>query len=438
MSYFFSLDRVPYNAGLYPRMLAQLHSWVVYAGLLFTPFALRRMHRSPEAHAKGLVTASALGIIIVNYALYLPYLTYVGWHWLRFMLPAMLALFVLLAAAADGVRLWLRERWPKLAFVAVLPAIFVAWSAEEHVRPPVGYERIQMMERYFPHVLPPNAVILTYAHGGALANATGRPIVRMDYVEADKLDLVVRDLQRRGFRPVYIFDVAVEADFVGYRFRDSELGRLTWPARAELASVTSIVYYDIADRDAFLSGERWATDVLVDGRSTQGNVRWGDLRAERERIILPLPAETAAFRSSLDAVYRDHLGRAPVGPAIDPAEGLRWLRRYLRLRLHGCGHDPAMQRLWFQLDTGRPPTLCALPDAIVFPEEGETMDFRRQLEARLRDRPIRQPPTHVDSLGEVVWTQRYLEARLRGCSHEDGTRAVVEQITAGSSTRCAG
>jgi hypothetical protein len=431
MSYFFDLERVPYNAGLYPRMLAQLHSWVVFGGLLYAPFALRGIGRSREAYERGVLVASALGIILVNYVLYLAYLTYVGWYWLRFMLPAMLALFVLLAAGVDHVRLWLTPRWPRLAFLAVAPAVFVAWVAEKEIRPPVGYERIQMMQRYLPEVLPPNAVILTQAHGGAIASATGRPIVRLDVIDPNALDGVVRDLRRRGYRPVYVFDVAVDADFVGHRFRTTEFGRLTWPARAELASTTSVVYYDIADRDRFLNGERWVTDVVVAGRSAQGTVRWTDMRAERERIILPLPDETAAFRTALDALYRDQLGRAAFTPAIDPGDALGWLRRYLRLRLHGCTHDGAADRLWYQLTQGTPPVLCALPDAVVMPAEDESIAWRRALEERLRGQPIRQPPTYVDALGEVVWMQRYIGARLGGCSHEGATRAVTREITSG-------
>jgi hypothetical protein len=410
-------------------MLGNLHSWLVFGGLIYVPLALRRRRHRRQTDERAILAISALGIIVVNYALYLAYLTYVGWHWLRFMLPAMLALFVLLAAGCDQLRQWLTPRWPRLAFAAMLPTLVVVWSAEEHLRPPVGYERILMMQRYLPEVLPPNAVILTYTHSGALASATGRPLVRLDVVEPPVLDRIVRDLRRRGYRPVYVFDVAVEADFIGYRFRTSEFGRLTWPARAELASVTSIVYYDIADRDAFMSGERWATDVLVGGRSTHGNVRWADMRAERERIILPLPDETAAFRSQLEAIYRDQLGRSAVTPAIDPGEGLRWLRRYLRLRLHGCGHEAAAERLRIQMAEGNPPPLCARPDGVVFPDEDDSRDFRRQLEARLVGQPIRQPATSVDAIGEVVWTQRYLEARVRGCSHEEAAAAIAGQIT---------
>jgi hypothetical protein len=428
MDYFFKLERVPYNAGLYPRMLGELHSWVAFGGLLYAPFAVRGMRKTPEAYARGVLALSAVALVIVNYALFLPYLTYVGWYWLRFLLPGLLAMFVLLAAGLDHVRVLMKSRWPRIAFVALSPALLVAWWAEEHIRPPVGYERMQLMERYLPQVLPSNAVILTYAHGGALAASTGKPILRIDYIEGDVLDRVVQDLQRRGMRPVYVFDVAVDGDFFADRFRRARWGRLTWPARAEMASVTSILMYDLADRESFFSGDRWSTDVLVDGRSVKGNVAWADMRVDHERVILPLPEETRAFRTTLDVVYRDRLGRSAAPAPIDLDESLRWLRRYIRLRLHGCSHESAASRIWHQLDVRVAPPLCARPDDVTFPPENETADFRSQLVVRLRGRPVRQPPTPVDALGEVVWTQRYIAERVRGCSHTQATEAIVKQI----------
>lgn len=436
LDHFFQLARVRYNAGLYPRMLAELHTWLAFGGLLYLPLTLRGMRASDESHTRGVLALSAAGLVLVNYALYLPYLTYVGWYWLRFLLPALLATFVLLAAAVDHLRLWLGRRAPRLAAIAVLPALIVAWAAEEHVRPAIGYERIYLTQRYLPRVLPTNAVILTSTHGGAWTAASGRPSLRLDLLTADNLDRVVADLQRRRLRPVFVFDAATEGDFFAHRYKAAQLGRLTWPARAEVSSSTSVLYYDIGDRDAFFSGDRWPTDVIVSGRTGQGLIDWDAIRPPQERILLPPPSETSAFRSVLDAVYRDHLGRTAVNPVIDPGDFLMWMRRYLRLRLHGCTHQPAIERLWQQLSEHRVPPLCARPDGVLFPPENESMDFRRQLEGWLEDRPVRQPPTFVDALGEVVWMQRYIEHRVRGCSHHDAATAVVQQITGGGSADC--
>ena len=431
MESFFSTARIATNAALYPSLFAELHTWVAFAGLLYVPFAVRGMRASDAAYTRGVLVLSAVGLIVVNYALYLPYLTYEGWYWLRFLLPAVLAMFLLLSAALDAVRLLVRRQWPATARVAGLtfaPAVFVAWTGLGDVQEPVGYERIHATERYLAEVLPADAAILTFAHGGAWARATNRPIVRLDYIGRDALDTVVGDLRRRGYRPVIVLDTAIEGDLFTQRFRNQRYVRFVWPARAEITSSTSVLYYDTTDRDLFLSGDRWPTDVLISGRPASTPMAWAEMRTENERAVLPLPEETAAFRSMLDVVYRERLGRSAEPPALDPGAAVRWVRRYVRLRLHLCDHDAAVAGLTAQLRGGDPPRLCGRPDVVLFPPENETMAFRGAVEEQLRARRVRQPPTPVDALGEVVWTQRYLEARIRGCSHDGAVTAVVQQI----------
>ena len=428
MDYFFKLERVPYNAGLYPRMLIELHSIFALGGLLFAPFALRRMRATDASYTRGLLAISAVGLILVNYALYLPYLTYVGWYWLRFVLPAILALFVLLAAGVDHLRLWAQTRHPRLAFLVVAPALFVVWSAQEHVRPTPGYERMQLMEHYLPDVLPRNAVVLTYAHGGALAASTGRPVLRLDIMNPDALDRIVGDLNRRALEPVFVLDVAVDGPFFTDRFKGQQLGRLTWPARAEMTSVTSILYYNISDRETFFQGDRWPTDVLVAPATAPGTVQWNDFRATHERIILPVPEDTAAFRTLLELVYRHQLNRAEAPTSIHPRDAMTWMRRYIRFRLHQCTHEVAGDKVWQEIAEGSALALCGPPDTVSFPPQNETVDFRRQLEEKWQSRAVPSPSTAVDPVGDAVWMQRYLELRVGGCSQAHATAAVLDQI----------
>jgi hypothetical protein len=428
LDYFFQAERIPVNAALYPRMLAELHSYWAFAGLLWVPVAVARMRASEDDYMRGVVVLSAVGVIVVNYALYLAYLTYEGWFWLRFMLPAMLALFVLLAGAVDQARLWLNRRWRGAGVVALVPAVAVAWSAREPLTIPFGYDRIQVMEHYLREALPPNAVVLTSTHGGAIAASTGRAVMRLDLVAPGQLESVVADLQRRKLRPVYVLDVAIEGGVFSERFRSSNASRLVWPATAEFVSGSSIVYYDIARRVEFLSGDRWTTDVLLSPPSTQASVAWSDMRPPLERIRLPIPEETSAFRSALEATYRTTLGRAPVPTAVDPTAALTWTRRYLRYRLHGCGHEAAAARVFQQLAGAEPPPLCAEALGVSFPPRNETLDFRRLLDEKLHNQAGGQWMTSVDREGETVWLQEYLRFRAQGCSHDDATGAVLTQI----------
>ena len=434
LNYFFDVERVPFNAQHYVRLLWELHTGLAFVGLLYVPVAVRRMGHGPEQWRSGIVALGALGIAVVNYLLYLPYLTYDGWVWLRFLLPALLALFVLFGGATEWLWVLLRRHWPRLGHVAFVPTIIVIVAAQEHLRPPVGYERIGMMQRYLREVLPPNAVVLTFAHSAAIAAATEKAIVRFDLIQPDALDAVIDDLRRHAYRPVFVLDTAVEGALFSERFKTQQLSRLIWPARAEMTSATAILYYDLSDRDAFLSGDRWITDVLVAHQPAAGAIQWSDFRAPLERVVLAPPQDTTRFRARLEATYRDALGRAPV-PALDSEKAVRWLRRYVRYRLHGCDHDAAQEKVFAQIASGAPPPLCARPEAIQFPPRNETLAFRRALEERLASESSHT--TAVDAEGESVWTQAYLELRVAGCDHDSATGDVLAQVSGLVSQVCA-
>jgi len=436
LEYFFNTARIPHNARFYPTLLLDLHSAVAFAGLLFVPLALRRARLGPSHYRAAVVTAGAVGFVAVNYALFLPYLSHEGPQWLRFMLPAMLALFLLLAATLDEIRMWLTRRGRWAGVLAVVPALYVIALPLQVLRPPTGFSRLQLMGRYLREALPGNAVILTFTHGAALRHATGRPVLRLDLITPESFDGVLADLQRRGHRPVYVLDVAIEGAHFSNKYRASELSRLIWPARAEFTSGTSILYYDLQDRDAFLNGERWTTDVLLEPPIAVAPVDWSGHRVEHERVFFPVETEVLAFRSMLEVTYATTLGRAPSPVSVPPREALRWTRRYLRYRVHGCSHARAKANVVGQFEDGTIAPLCAPPDAAQFPPWDETVELRRLLDEKRHHSWSSDQMSAVDSEGEAVWLQQYLELRVGKCSHQDAARAVVDRIVSGTAPGC--
>jgi hypothetical protein len=436
MDSFFDSARIPDNARRYPRLLFELHSGVVFVGLLVAPLVLKRARLGPEHYRAAAVTASAVGIVGVNYALYLPYLNAGDVSWLRFMLPAMLALFVLLAGALDRFGLWLTRRWRWTGPVALLPAVYVVLLPLGDLLPPGGSLRLQLMGRYLREALPTNAVILTITHGAALLSATGRPVIRLDMISPDALGEVVADLQRRRHRPVYVLDTVVEGAQFSNAFRAAELSRLVWPARAQFTSATSILYYDLQDRAAFLNGDRWPTDVLIVPPALEPPVDWAGYRASRERVLFPVETEVLAFRSGLEATYLNTLNRKPEPVGAPPRDALRWTVRYLRYRVHGCDHAAAKANVLDQIDGGGIAPLCALPDAVHFPPWNETVELRRALDEKLRPLSPFEQTSAVDSEGEAVWLQQYLELRVAQCPHRHAAQAVIDRIVHGTPAAC--
>jgi hypothetical protein len=436
LEYFFDIERIPHNARLYPRLLMELHSGIAFAGLLFVPLALKRATRGPAQYRAAVVTAAAVGMVTVNYAIFLSYLSYEGTEWLRFMLPAMLALFLLLAGGLDQLRFWLTWRWRWAGVLVLLPALYVVLLPTRGLQPPVGFLRLQLMGRYLREALPGNAVIMTSAHGAALLQATGRPVLRLDLIAPESLEGAIADLQRRGHRPVYVLDVAVEGANFSNRFRSSELSRLTWPARAEFTSATSVLYYDLQDRDGFLNGDRWVTDVLLEPPTNPNPVDWPGHRVQHERVLFPVEGEVLAFRSMLEVTYATILGRAPEPTRVPPREAMRWTRRYLRYRVHGCTHVTAMANVIGQVEGGGIAPLCALPDAVQFPPWNETVELRRALDEKRHHFSGSSQTSAVDVEGEAVWLQQYLELRVANCSHQDASQAVLDRIVSGKPPAC--
>lgn len=276
---FFSRAHIPSNLRTYPRLLAETHTLLPLAGLLVVPAALfsRRVLSRPAR----VIALSAGAILVVNIALYLPYLPYDHWPFLRFLLPGLAALFIAFAGVVAFVTRWTwgrlstnargapskvegRARW--LAAIVPIAAIIVAAQGRPFVRYALhdwqAQTRVRLMGHYLRETLPSNAALLSFVHSGALAYYTRKDVIRLDIVDAHSLDRVVDDLVRHNYHPVFVLDQALEESPFKQRFPDSRFGRLDWAPRAIFTTVTAVLYLDPADRQPYLDGKRWPVDVL--------------------------------------------------------------------------------------------------------------------------------------------------------------------------------
>jgi hypothetical protein len=261
---FYRLDHVPANAGNYPRFLFAIHTPLVLVGLA-TPHLLSRTGRDCGNAVHDAWSAAAVALL--TFALYLPYLPADDPHDLRFMLPAVTALFVLLAAGTVVAARVLSRRVHWLISFALVPALLVAVTPAplfDYVRTyGDGQRRVVLMGRYLEQALPPNAVVLAVQQSGAIAHYTGAPIVRHDLLDAKTFDEVVTTLARQGYRPTLVIDEVFELVDFRAKFGASRLGRLEWPPRARAAdAVSSLLYFDLTDSSAGGTGDSWATDVV--------------------------------------------------------------------------------------------------------------------------------------------------------------------------------
>ena len=214
----------------------------------------------------GAMTTLLLGLFAVNLALYLPYVVFDDWSYLRFLLPTIPFLLVVAAAIADGLVVRLlrsgidggeprlrRQAGAALAVMAlVLAIVFVRGAYVRHAF------ALQRMEARFARAgefvaqrLPPNALVITDYESGSVPFYSGRQALAWGALDPAWLDRALAFVRTQGFEPYLLFERAEEDRFKS-RFAHSDLGALDWPPMADVA--TQVRIYRVADRDRYRAG----------------------------------------------------------------------------------------------------------------------------------------------------------------------------------------
>ena len=197
-------------------------------------------------------------------AVYLPYLVFEGWWFLRFLLPAYPALFTLLALVIVRAMAALP---PLLRGVAT--ATFAGAGAAVLLHLAIGHgvfrardfeQRFRDTGAYLSTALPPDAIVFAHDLGGAVRYYTGRPTLQWKALDPAWLDRAIATTRARSLPVFLAFEIAEEEMF-RQRFGSlNEYGRLDWPPRADINHLVRI--YDAADRERAARGEAVETTVI--------------------------------------------------------------------------------------------------------------------------------------------------------------------------------
>ena len=116
---------------------------------------------------------------------------------------------------------------------------------------------------------------------------------------------------------------------------------------------------------------------------------------------------------------------------VNPEGSVIWVSEYLRYRVSGCSAADSFSRILTQIRGGGVPAPCSDSEQ-PFPDRGDALSFRRQLETVYRNE-LRAPvaDTHVDDEGDVIWTMEYLRYVLSGCSQDATVQKITQQINGG-------
>jgi hypothetical protein len=194
-----------------------------------------------------------LGAVIgLTFGCYVFYGAFDHWFYLRFLLPAFPAIFVLMAAAVRSAY----HEMPSYAGVpvalvtvaAVVPFSVKAGADEGIFRQAVFEQRHVKTAHEIAVRTQPTAAVLAVQHSGSVRYYANRITLRYDWVAGNDLDTVIRDLRSNGYQPYLVLDDWEEADFKGRFARLSRAGRLDWPPLARVAGNPEVRIYDLTAR----------------------------------------------------------------------------------------------------------------------------------------------------------------------------------------------
>ena len=239
----FSFGYVTANLGRYLGWLWSSHTAAIALALL-APWLL-----------PGSLTTLALVMFLVNLALYVPYVIFDDWSYLRFLLPTIPLLLILVVAVIDAALRRFRVpgvAWITAGAVVVLAVLFLRDARERPTFTLKQLEaRFERAGRFVDKRLPPNALVITSSESGSVRFYAGRKTLLWDGLDPAWLDRALVYVRARGYEPYLLLERREETDF-RQRFLGTAIGRLDWPPMAEVAAQVRI--YRPEDRDRYLQG----------------------------------------------------------------------------------------------------------------------------------------------------------------------------------------
>lgn len=184
-------------------------------------------------------------------ALYLPYVVFDPWWFLRFLLPAYPPLLILIASMLWAVARRAPRRWAAAAAIAMVAITaahglwFITGIRPHHFRH--SEHRFAAAGQYVRAMLPDNAAFISEEHSGSLRFYAGRLTIRYDLLSSGWLAPVRAALEDAGYS-VYLLIDENEIDRLRARFIEpGELAFLDQPPVAEIQSSPAVRIYAISD-----------------------------------------------------------------------------------------------------------------------------------------------------------------------------------------------
>jgi hypothetical protein len=243
----YSLGSLAINARNYVGWILETQTPFILIALvpLFAAGALR------EADASLSPRAGLAAVVVLTLVSYLFYATFNHWFYLRFLLPAYPALFVLVAAGMRRLAqmLPIDARVPAAALVCAIMIPFgLSVARREGVFNVAAYEQRHVRAaREVASLTPADAVVLSVQHSGSVRYYADRITLRYDWLQDGALDGVLRDLSARGRRTYLVVDDWEEREFRDRFSPANRGGRLDWAPVARVSGSPEVRIFEMPD-----------------------------------------------------------------------------------------------------------------------------------------------------------------------------------------------
>lgn len=250
----FSLAQVPTNLWRYSSWALETMTPIVVLGLA-APWLMRGAGWPAERCRYGLALLALVIVVVACYAAYIPF---DEWWYLRFLLPAVPALWALTAAAVFALMTPATRTGAAVAFLALVVVaglsvrearrlrVFDVWRSEQ---------RLTATAEYLAQHVPRLAAIAIQPNG-AISYRLGQPVVSWDALPPSALEPAIDWLRLRGFHPLAVVDQEEEQQFRARFAAHSAVGALDWPPSVVVYGAVRV--FDPAHRRRFAAGEAMA------------------------------------------------------------------------------------------------------------------------------------------------------------------------------------
>jgi hypothetical protein len=247
----FSIDHVSPNLQRYGQWLWQTQTPVVALAAL-APWLL-----------PGALVWMLVAMVLVNFALYVPYVVFEDWSFLRFLLPTLPVLCILVIAVIDA--LLGRMHIPMRRLIVLLAALALMVPGIQQAEARSAF-RLQRLESRFARAgtyvgkrLPEHALVITSWESGSVRFYGQRPTLVWDQLPPDGLDRAIAFVRGRGYEPYMLFERWEEPLF-RERFGGRDIAALDWPPMAEIGAQVRI--YKPEDRARYFAGTAAPTEYV--------------------------------------------------------------------------------------------------------------------------------------------------------------------------------